>query len=175
MRKMVHALILMCFACVTKAGGFELDTPEYKMRDMSLSESTGVLCKELGNDACSAIKEQCKGSPLLNACFQRTFLFSAIDFQVCGKERIFECINERVEYYDKIKEFAEKYASSPGFGRAAMNSCAPFYKVEPKTEKLKTISSSINSVTPSLGDYMENKGFFECIKDQYLKMARQKI
>lgn len=99
--------------------------------------------------------EPCEGSPIANICFQRSVLFYAIDIELCGNEKASDCLKERIEYWEKISNFSESYANTPGLGRATLNACKPFFVVKPKSDRLKKIQTLISQTSPGMEIYTE--------------------
>jgi len=171
MRLIAFIAIFMSLQVHAAEPDFELNIKELAVADNALTESSSNLCDELGSEVCEIFMKPCKVTPMPNTCFQRSFLFYAIDLEICGEEKVSNCLKERTDYWDKISDFSDAYASNPGIGRAALNACHSFFIVKPKSEKLKNIQNAINQVTPGMGIYTENKKYYECIKENFLKRA----
>jgi hypothetical protein len=173
MRRTLALFLIICPLAVAETTGVQLDIKSLTPRDKNLDSSSKSLCEQMGTESCADIKNICKDNPLPNSCFLRSFLFLAMDIQVCGEKNLGICAKERDEYAQKISDFADNYASTPGLGRAALNSCAPFFKIEPEGEFLSGIQRDLNTVMPEIGVYMSNREYYNCVKDQYLKMTRE--
>lgn len=171
MRLIAFIAIFMSLQAHAAEPDFELNINELAVADKALTETSNNLCYELGSKACEIFMEPCKVTPMPNTCFQRSFLFYAIDLETCGEEKAANCLKERTYYWDKISDFSNTHASNPGLGRAALNACQPFFIIKPKSEKLKNIQNSINQAIPGMGVYTENKKYYECIKENHLKRA----
>lgn len=160
-------LYLLASLLGTFAHANSIDLESLAVSDAKLESSTKELCEMLG-EACSIYKSLCPESPLPNACFQRKFLFHAIEIQTCG-EQVNECLEEREKYRKKVEKFIKDYASDAGLGRAAINICKPFFQIEPEHPVLVGIQENLNDMQTGLGQYYSQKKFYECIKEQYMK------
>ncbi|MGR2738025.1 hypothetical protein ACUY1T_06195 [Billgrantia sp. Q4P2] len=154
---------------------FDVDIEELSLRDRELSESTEELCKDFGAEGCEELYSRCLESSLPNSCFHRAVLFYSMDLLTCEGDDTTICINERAQYEDRLSDFANDYASEPGIGRAALNMCTPFFGVTINHPGLIEIKEKLDSVMKGLGDYMDYKGFYLCVQEQFLEMSKSTI
>ncbi len=171
MNNLIIFLVLIASHAYGREADFEINIDELAKSDKTITKETEAICKEIGSDSCEAFMKPCETAPLPNTCFQRNFLFYLIDIELCGNEKSADCRRERIYYWDKISTSSEMHANQPGLGRAALNFCQSFFIVKPKSEKLQEIQNSLNKVIPDMGTYTENKKYYECIKENYLKRA----
>ena len=171
MKILFTIFILVSLQAIASEKDFEIDIDALSSADKKLTKSSGDLCNTLGKEGCAAFNSACKTSPLPNSCFMRNFLFYAIDIELCGNENHTKCAEDRINYSEKISIFSEKHAGMPGIGRAALNACHVFFIVKPKSEHLQKLQNDIHQAIPDIAIYTENKKYYECIKDNYLKKA----
>ncbi|GHE22825.1 hypothetical protein [Halomonas urumqiensis] len=165
---MFCAVLLFAFN-YSHAQGFAYDIDELASKDKLISESASELCNDIGKKDCDTIKTHCIDTPMPNSCFQRYFLFHAMDVINCEGEKLNQCSLKRAEYQDKVSDFANKYANKPGYGRAALNICEPFYNIDTNNEWLKEIKGNLDLVMEGLGQYRDFEGYYNCIQEQYIK------
>ncbi|UYO76145.1 hypothetical protein M0220_08375 [Halomonas qinghailakensis] len=151
---------------------FEIDIDELAMRDKELSDNIAEMCHIMGDSDCNIILTSCSETPIPNSCFLRTLLFHAMDEATCSEGSLQECSAERSRYESRVSDFSSDYANQPGIGRAALNSCFSFYKVDIDSPTLINVKEELDNVMPGLGEYIDYKGLYHCIRDQYMEMTR---
>lgn len=174
MKRFVLAFVTALAASTSSfASDIFIDIARLTEQNKLLEPSTAELCATVGEKTCAFLESTCTTTPLKNICFQRSFLFITIDAKLCGANRMIECANERTQYEAQIREFSAKYASEPGYGRLAMNACAPFHSVPvAENQLLMDVANRLNAIQGGFGTYFKNKDFFNCIKSEYLQLVR---
>ncbi|PNH93119.1 hypothetical protein [Vibrio diazotrophicus] len=169
MNKLYLILFLISFDALSTTD-VEIDFNAFAAGELKIAPLAHQLCEDVGNEMCSVVKQHCDNKPFPNTCFYLAVYRGFMDFQVCSEGSTTQCETDRIRYQKKIDKFAEKYASQPGYGRAAMNLCEPFHQVEPEYPKLIVMQNELNSIVKGLGTYYLNKEYYECIEEQYKKM-----
>lgn len=146
-------------------------TAKMVRRDAEFKEDVVKLCSK--SELCELYEGYCSKTQYRNICMYNSLYRSLLLMTLCVDRGAQECMAEQGEYEGRLSAFMSSQdvgGTSPksGMARMAMNKCEPFHII-PVPSGLTYMEEKLKSVDPMLTRQFDNKSYFECVKEQYLK------
>ncbi|EMV2914616.1 hypothetical protein R7D96_11145 [Vibrio sp. Vb2853] len=119
-------------------------------------------------ETCDILKNHCNQHPYPNICMIKAVYHSVIRDEFCASDE--SCVAKQSKYEVKYVNFVKKYAQQAGYGRLAVNVCAPLYEFESSNSNLRNIGGTLNKIR-GIGIYYDYESLFDCISETYKQAA----
>ncbi|RBM35757.1 MULTISPECIES: hypothetical protein [Vibrio] len=176
MNKSVYLLALIClFSSALKANTTKESIAKQAGIEQSIIDSVElgfeVNVEQICNahtEACNILKNHCNQNPYPNICMMKAVYHNAIREEFCVSDQ--SCVLRQSRSENKYVNFVEKHAQQPGYGRLAINVCAPLHEFASTNSNLREIGNALNTVG-GIGIYYDYESLFECVGETYKKAA----
>jgi hypothetical protein len=137
----------------------------------SVESSFDISIKQVCNtdtETCNILNNHCNTNPYPNICIMKAMYHSAIRGKLCVSEQ--SCVMKQSRSEAKYINFVKKHAQEPGYGRLAINVCAPLHEFESSNSNIRNIGEELNTLG-GIGIYYDYESLFECVGETYKQAA----
>ncbi|MCR9883900.1 hypothetical protein NB554_08565 [Vibrio alginolyticus] len=119
-------------------------------------------------ETCNILRNHCNHHPYPNICMIKAVYNSMIRDEFCSSNQ--SCVMAQAKYEVKYVNFVKKHAQEAGYGRLAVNVCAPLHEFESAHSYLRNIGDTLNTIG-GIGTYYDYESLFDCVGETYKQTA----
>ena len=139
--------------------------------ESSFEKNVVQVC-DADTETCDILKAHCNQHPYPNICMIKLVYHSAIRDELCASDSL--CVAKQTKFEIKYINFVKRHAQEAGYGRLAVNVCAPLHEFESSNENLRNIGDTLNTVG-GIGIYYDYESLFKCVGETYKEAVMKSL